>query len=177
MPMKDKTIKTTVAKPVTRKKPKEVTKVEERDLPSRFLKKKPLLRNKTLIIGCGRLGASLANKICKEGKNVLVIDKNRTSFELLDDSFSGIQVVGDVIDLSTLENAYISSAQEVIITTGNDNVNIYLALLAREIFDVPHIYVRIDNPEMLCLLEDKDIEVILPFQLSYDKLDLMRGGK
>lgn len=174
--MKDKIEKTKVTKPVTKKKAKEVTKVEEKDLPARFLRKKPLLRNKTIIIGCGRLGASIANKIGKEGKNVLVIDKTKAAFESLEDSFSGIQIVGDVIDLATLENAYISSAQEVIITTGNDNVNIYLALLAREIYDIPHIYVRLDNPEMTCLIEDKDIEIILPFQLSFDKLDLMRGG-
>ena len=175
--MKDKVTKTKVTRPVTRKKAKEVTKVEEHDLPIRFSKKRPLLRNKTLIIGCGRLGASLAGKIAKEGKNVIVVDKFKSSFESLEDSFSGYQIVGDVLDLNTLENAYITSAQEIIITTGNDNVNIYLALLAREVFDVPSIFVRLDNPEMVCLLEDKDIEVILPFQLSYDKLDLMRGGK
>ena len=139
--------------------------------------KKPLLKNKTIIIGCGRLGSSIANKITREGKNLLVIDINHQSFENLDDSFSGYQIVGDVTDLDVLEEAYISSAKEIIITTGNDNVNIFLALVSRDIYDVPNIYVRLDDPTYEILLRGKNVELILPFQLTYDKFNLVRGGK
>ena len=139
--------------------------------------KKTLLKNKTLVIGCGRLGASIANKISKEGKNLLVVDQNRQAFERLDDSFSGYQVVGDVTDLSVLEEAYISSAKEIIIVTGNDNVNLFLALIARDHYDVPNIYVRLDDPTLSILTEGKNIELILPFQLTFDKFNLVRGGK
>ena len=139
--------------------------------------KKTLLRNKTLIIGCGRLGASIANKVSKEGKNLLIIDQSRQSFESLDDSFSGYEVVGDVTDLDVLEEAYISSAKEVIIVTGDDNVNVFLALVAREVYDVPNIYVRLDDPTLQVLTQGKNIELILPWQLTFDKFNLVRGGK
>ena len=139
--------------------------------------KKPLLKNKTIIIGCGRLGSSIANKITREGKNLLVIDVNHQAFENLDDSFSGYQIVGDVTDLDVLEEAYISSAKEIIITTGNDNVNIFLALVSRDVYDVPNIYVRLDDPTYEILLRGKNVELILPFQLTYDKFNLVRGGK
>ena len=139
--------------------------------------KKALLRNKTIVVGCGRLGASIANKISKEGKNLLIVDQYRDSFELLSDSFSGYQIIGDVTDLDILEEAYISSAKEIIITTGNDNVNIFLALVARDIYDVPHIYVRLDDPNLVVLTEGKNIELILPYQLTFDKFNLVRGGK
>ncbi len=156
-----------------------ITKVEEENLfafiPNR---KKPLLRNKTIVVGCGRLGASIANKGNKDGKNVLVVDNNKNAFDLLDDTFSGYTIVGDVLDYKTLENAYITSAKEIIITTGNDNINIFLALLCRNIYQVPNIYVRLDDPNMSVLLENKDIEIILPFKLSFDMLEniRMKGG-
>lgn len=139
--------------------------------------RKTLLKNKALIIGCGRLGASIANKISKEGKNVLIIDRSESSFELLDDSFSGYKIVGDVTDTATLEEAYITSAKDVVIATGDDNVNLFLAYLSREIYDVPNIYVRLDDPDLAALLDGKRVNVILPFQLSLDKFSFMRGGK
>lgn len=139
--------------------------------------KKALLRNKTLVIGCGRLGSSIANKISKEGKNLLIVDQSRQSFERLSESFSGYTIVGDVTDLDILEEAYISSAKEIIIVTGDDNVNVFLALVARDIYDVPNIYVRLDDPSLTVLIERKNIELILPYQLTFDKFNLVRGGK
>lgn len=141
------------------------------------MKKTSILRNKTLIIGCGRLGASIANKDSSSGKNVLIIDLDETAFENLSDSFSGYKFIGDVTDLSLLEEAYISSAKEVIIATGNDNVNVYLAYVAREIYNVPNIYVRLDDPNLELLLRGLDVHAIYPFELSLDKFTLMRGGR
>lgn len=141
------------------------------------MKKNSILRNKTLIIGCGRLGASIANKDSSMGKNVLVVDLDENAFENLSDSFSGYKFVGDVTDLSLLEEAYITSAKEIIITTGNDNVNVFLAYVAREIYDVPNIYVRLDDPNLEVLLRGLDVHAIYPFELSLDKFILMRGGK
>lgn len=136
-----------------------------------------ILRNKTLIIGCGRLGASIANKCVSEGKNIVVVDKDESAFELLSDRFSGYTFPGDVTDLQVLEQAYIKTAKEVIITTGEDNVNIFIAHIARIIYDVPHIYVRLEDPQLEILLKGLDIDAIYPFELSYDKFNLMRGGK
>lgn len=141
------------------------------------MKKGSLLRNKTLIVGCGRLGASIANKDSSSGKNVLVIDRDPNSFEFLSDRFSGYQFTGDATDLSLLEEAYIGSAKEIIITTGDDNVNVFLAQVAREIYKVPNIYVRLDDPTLEVLLRGLDVHAIYPFELSLDKFLLTRGGK
>lgn len=140
------------------------------------MKKNSILRNKTLIIGCGRLGASIANRDSMSGKNVLVVDLDENAFENLSDSFSGYKFVGDVTDLSLLEEAFITSVKEIIITTGNDNVNVYLAYVAREIYNVPNIYVRLDDPNLEAILRGLDVHAIYPFELSLDKFILMRGG-
>lgn len=141
------------------------------------MKKTSILKNKTLIIGCGRLGASIANADSLSGKNVLVVDKDSRSFELLSDLFSGYTFLGDVTDLSLLEEAYITSAKEIIIATGDDNVNLFLAYVARKLYNVPNIYVRLDDPSLEILISDLDVKAIYPFELSLDKFSRMRGDK
>ena len=141
------------------------------------MKKTSILKNKTLIIGCGRLGASIANADSLSGKNVLVVDKDSSSFELLSDLFSGYTFLGDVTDLSLLEEAYITSAKEIIIATGDDNVNLFLAYVARKLYNVPKIYVRLDDPSLDILISELDVKAIYPFELSLDKFSRMRGDK
>ena len=141
------------------------------------MKKTSILKNKTLIIGCGRLGASIANADSLSGKNVLVVDKDSSSFELLSDLFSGYTFLGDVTDLSLLEEAYITSAKEIIIATGDDNVNLFLAYVARKLYNVPKIYVRLDDPSLEILISDLDVKAIYPFELSLDKFSRVRGDK
>ena len=140
-------------------------------------KKRSLFKNKTLIIGCGRLGSSMANKCSLEGKNIIVVDKNPDAFDRLSDAFGGLTMVGDVTHLDFLQEAHISTAKEIIITTGDDNINIFVAHIARKIFDVPEIYVRLDSPENEVLLKGLAIKAIFPFELSYDKFNVLRGGR
>ena len=140
-------------------------------------KKSSILRNRTFIVGCGRLGSSLANKCSSEGKNIIVMDRDPDSFDRLSDTFGGYTIVGDVTDLQFLEDSHISSAKEIIITTGDDNTNIFLAHVSKKIFNIPDIYVRLDDPENEVLLKGMSIKAIFPFELSYDKFNVLRGGR
>lgn len=141
------------------------------------MKKTSILKNKTIIIGCGSLGATIANKYSTEGKNIMVIDTDAKSFERLSDRFSGYTFVGDVTDLDVLEEAYITSAKEIIIATGDDNTNLFVAHIARKIYNVPSIYVRLSDPDSEILIKGMNINAIYPLELSYDKFNLMRGGR
>jgi trk system potassium uptake protein TrkA len=133
------------------------------------------MRNKVLIIGCGRLGANIAALASEKGQNVLVIDRSSSAFDRLPESFSGYKLVGDATDLSLLEEAYIKTAKEVVIATGDDNVNLFLAHVACVIYEVPSIYVRLDDPERGALLSGLKIKAIYPFELSINKFNLMKG--
>jgi len=133
------------------------------------------MRNKVLIIGCGRLGANIAALASEKGQNVIVVDRNHNSFDRLPESFSGYRVTGDATDLSLLEEAYIKTAKEVVITTGDDNVNLFLAHVACLIYEVPSIYVRLDDPERGALLNGLKVRAIYPFELSINKFNLMKG--
>ena len=137
------------------------------------------MRNKILILGCGRLGSSIANNASARGENVIVVDSLSGSFERLDDNFSGYKVTGDATDVSLLEeDAYIKTANEVIITTGDDNVNLFLAHLCATLYSVPFVYVRFDDPDKAALIAGyPTIKAIYPFELSLNKFTTMEGDE
>ena len=135
------------------------------------------LRNKTIICGCSSLGVTITNKFSTEGKNIMVIDIEPKNFARLSDRFSGYTIVGDISDLEVLEEAGIASAKEIVITTDDDNLNLFVAHIARKIYGVPNIYVRLSEPDNEVLLKGMDVKAIYPLELSYDKFNLLRGGR
>ncbi|NCA96979.1 MAG: TrkA family potassium uptake protein [Bacteroidia bacterium] len=133
------------------------------------------MRNKVLVIGCGRLGANIATLASEKGQNVLVIDRNVNAFDRLHESFAGYKIIGDATDLSLLEEAFIKTAKEVVIATGDDNINLFLAHVASVIYEVPSVFVRLDDPERGALLAGLKVKAIYPFELSINKFNLMKG--
>ena len=135
------------------------------------------MRNKTFVIGCGRLGASIALDAYAKGDNVTVIDREEASFDRLSEAFAGYTEVGDATDIKALHELGMDGASDCIITTGEDNVNLFLAHVIDKVFGVPHIYVRLDDPELAPLVEGYNVQAIYPFQLSFESFsELKRGG-
>ena len=134
------------------------------------------IKNITLIIGCGRFGSSLANKYSQQGKFVMVVDNKAENFDRLANNFSGYTFTGDASIVTVLEKAYITKAKEIIITTGDDNTNILVTHIARKIFNVPNIYVRLDDPESENLIKGLDVHAIFPFELSFDEFIKLKGA-
>lgn len=100
-----------------------------------------------IIVGCGRVGAELANILQREGHNVVIIDKNADSFKRLVGSFNGITLVGNGFDLETLQEAGIEKADAFCAVTNGDNTNIMSAQVAKKIFKVPKVIARIYDPK------------------------------
>lgn len=99
-----------------------------------------------VIMGCGRVGARVATLLDEDGHNVTMIDRMSTSFERLPRKFSGNTVIGTGIDEDVLKIAGIEKADAFVATTNADNRNIMGAQVARTIFNVPHVIVRIYDP-------------------------------
>jgi len=76
-----------------------------------------------IIAGCGKTGRALAEELSQEN-NVVVIDKSLAALEELPQDFNGKKIVGDVLDIETLEKAGIKEADAVVLVTGNDNLNL-----------------------------------------------------
>jgi len=127
--------------------------------------------NYTIIIGCGRLGANLANTLSDSGEDVLIIDKNKDSFRKLSPAFGGLTLNGDATDLDVLQEAQISNATAVIAVTNNDNANILVAQIAREIFHIERVIARLYDPEREYVYREFGIDTICPAVLSVKEID------
>ena len=125
----------------------------------------------TVIIGCGRLGASIANSISDEGRDVLIMDKDRGAFRKLAPSFGGLTITGDGTDLEVLQEAKITRAGVVIAVTDNDNTNIMIAQLAREVFKVELVIARLYDPEREFIYHEFGIDTICPSLLSVREIE------
>ena len=86
-----------------------------------------------IIVGCGKTGKELAIEFSKE-HNVIVIDKFKSALESLGDDFNGKKILGDALNIKTLENAGIKEADILILSTGNDNVNIVISKVAKKLY-------------------------------------------
>lgn len=128
-----------------------------------------------IIVGCGRLGASLANTLSDHNGNVLIMDDDRTSFRRLDSNFGGLSVVGNGMDLNDLRNAQIQKASAVIAVTNHDNTNIMVAQLARDFFHVNKVIARLYDPERESVYQELGIETICPAVLSAKEVDKFLG--
>jgi trk system potassium uptake protein TrkA len=99
-----------------------------------------------VVIGCGRLGSILASSLSQQGHEVVVIDRDRSSFSTLTEGFSGFTLTGNAAEMNVLEAAKLDRAQVAIAVTGKDNLNIMVSQLAKNVFKVPIVLTRILDP-------------------------------
>lgn len=99
-----------------------------------------------LIVGCGRVGATLANLMDKDGHEVTVIDQNNDAFDRLSADFHGLTLLGDGTDEDVLIRAGIEDAKAFAAVTNGDNRNILAAQIAKYVFGVERVICRIYDP-------------------------------
>ncbi|MDD3253590.1 MAG: TrkA family potassium uptake protein [Lachnospiraceae bacterium] len=136
-----------------------------------LFKKKKGNMDYTIIIGCGRLGANLANTLSDEDGNVLVIDKDKDAFRKLSPSFGGLTMTGDATDFDVLNEAQMSRAGVVVAVTNNDNINIMTAQIVRELFKIQRVIARLYDPDRECVYRELAIDTICPAVLSAQEID------
>lgn len=99
-----------------------------------------------IIMGCGRVGARLANLLQTNGHEVVVLDTNPGAFDRLGHEFRGTTMIGNGVDTEVLRRAGIERADAFAACTQGDNRNIMASQIAKEIFKVPKVVTRIYDP-------------------------------
>jgi len=99
-----------------------------------------------IILGCGRVGSTLARLMYRDGHNVTVVDMLSESFRRLGSKFKGQRLVGNGIDEEVLKRAGIETCDVFVAVTQGDNRNIMAAQIAHEIYHVPTVLTRINDP-------------------------------
>jgi trk system potassium uptake protein TrkA len=99
-----------------------------------------------VIMGCGRVGSTLARDFQSLGHSVAVIDQDREAFRRLGADFNGLTVAGIGFDRDTLIEAGIQRADAFAAVSDGDNSNILAARVARETYGVKNVVARIYDP-------------------------------
>ncbi|GIW17135.1 MAG: TrkA family potassium uptake protein [Tepidiforma sp.] len=115
-----------------------------------------------VIMGCGRLGSRIATMLERQGHAVTIIDITESAFRRLPEGFGGRRIVGNGMDLATLERAGIREADAFFAVTQGDNRNYFASQVAREIFGVRRVLCRVYDPVRESIFRDLGLETFSP---------------
>jgi trk system potassium uptake protein TrkA len=129
-----------------------------------------------IVIGCGKVGAKFSQVMFQEGHDIVVIDNDVNSFESLDSNFGGLTVLGVPIDEDVLKMAGIETADGLVAVTPDDNINMMACQVAKEIFKVPLVFARIQDPVREEVFFQFGVQTICPTNMAVEELrSLMQG--
>jgi trk system potassium uptake protein TrkA len=123
-----------------------------------------------VIMGCGRVGSSLARQLGRAGHSVAVIDRDPASFRRLGSEFHGQQVIGMGFDRDVLLAARIMEAHAFAAVSSGDNSNIIAARVAREQFNVEKVVARIYDAKRAQVYERLGIPTVATVPWTTDRL-------
>jgi trk system potassium uptake protein TrkA len=113
-----------------------------------------------VVVGCGRVGSSLAINLSEAGHSVAVVDKRSEAFSRLGSGFKGQTLVGIGFDRDRLLAAGIERAGAVASVTSGDNSNILVARVARETFGIERVVARIYDPRRAAIYQRLGIATV-----------------
>jgi trk system potassium uptake protein len=119
-----------------------------------------------IIVGCGRLGSSLAQTLSLRGHTITTIDNDPSVFSRLGAAFTGSAIAGNGLQQDVLMSAGIDSADSLAAVTLNDETNVVIARLAREIFRVPKVVARTYDPLKAEVYWRLGVQTVCPSLLS-----------
>ena len=123
-----------------------------------------------LIIGCGRVGATIALQLNLEGWDVTVVDENEDALSRLGDNWPGRFIVGHGMDVDLLREAGIEEAEAVVVATNGVNTNIVIGQVAQKRFGINCVVVRILDPARADFYAERGLRTICPTSAAIDAL-------
>ncbi len=126
-----------------------------------------------IIAGCRKIGSNLALMLSEENHDVVVIDSDPNNFDLLGSGFNGVTIAGLPIDEDVLRNAGIDNADALAAVTNDDNMNVMVSEIARDLFHVPAVITRLYDSERETVFKRMGLTTICPTTLAVDRLKKM----
>lgn len=131
-----------------------------------------------LIVGCGRVGASVARTMLREGHQVSCLDEDPEAHARLEvtldsswEDAGGQFTVGTGLEIDALLAAGVERADAFIASTDGDNTNIVIAQIAQRRFNVPTVIARILDPLRAEWYEKQGVETICPTRVAIEMLE------
>ena len=125
---------------------------------------------KAIVVGCGRVGSSIALQLAREEWDVTAIDEKEEALQRLGEHWAGGFVVGHGMDTEILRKAGIEEADAVVVATNGDNTNIVVGQVAQKRFDIQCVVVRILDPARAEFYKGRGLRTVCPTQTAIDEL-------
>jgi trk/ktr system potassium uptake protein len=123
-----------------------------------------------VIMGCGRVGSTLAHILEDQGHSVAVIDQEADAFRRLGPGFKGRKVTGSGFDRDVLVDAGIEEATAFAAVSSGDNSNIIAARVARESFGIQRVAARIYDPRRAEVYQRLGIPTVATVRWTADQM-------
>jgi trk/ktr system potassium uptake protein len=131
-----------------------------------------------VIVGCGRVGSSIAKTMLSEGHEVSVLDEDPEAIAQLEkgedrgwEDMGGAFTVGTALELDALLEAGIDRADAFVASTDGDNTNLVIAQIAQRRFEVPKVVVRVLDPARARWYRDQGLTTVCPTQIAIEMLE------
>ena len=125
---------------------------------------------KALIIGCGRVGSTIALQLHKEGWDVTVIDENEDALSRLGENWPGAFLVGHGMDTDVLREAGIEEMDAVVASTDGDNTNIVIGQVAQKRFGTQCVVARILDPARADFYAARGLRTVSPTKTAIETM-------
>jgi trk system potassium uptake protein TrkA len=125
---------------------------------------------KAVIIGCGRVGSTIAKRLASEGWAVTAVDEKEGALARLGEDWTGGFVVGHGMDTDVLREAGIEDADAVVVATDGDNTNIVIGQVAQKRFGIDCTVIRILDPARAQFYEQRGLRTVCPTSTAIDVL-------
>jgi trk system potassium uptake protein len=123
---------------------------------------------KLLIVGCGRVGSSIARNMADDGHDVSVIDEDPEALQRLPESWPGRFIHGHGLDTELLVEGGIATADACVVCTDGDNTNIVIAQIARTRFHCPCVVTRVFDPGRAAFYDKLGLQTVCPTSRSIE---------
>src|ERR671932_1882117 len=117
---------------------------------------------KALVIGCGRVGSSVATQLDREGWDVVAIDEKDEALNRLGSHWGGGFIVGHGMDVDVLREAGIEEADAVVVSTNGDNTNLVVGQVAQKRFGIDCVVVRVLDPARAEFYASRGLRTVCP---------------
>ena len=130
-----------------------------------------------VVIGCGRVGSSVAKGLAADGWDVTVVDEDEDALGRLGAAWRGGFVVGHGMDVTVLERAGVSEADAAVVATDGDNTNIVIGQVLTLRYGIQTVVVRVLDPVRAKLYADRGMRIVCPTQTAISELlDTVRAA-
>ena len=125
---------------------------------------------KAIVIGCGRVGSSVAQQLLTEGWDVTAVDEREDALIRLGEDWPGRFVLGHGMDVDVLRSAGIEDADAVVVSTDGDNTNLVIGQVAQKRFGIDCVVVRVLDPARADFYAARGMRTFCPTKVAIDGL-------